>query len=877
MMAERYLNFVFRYPKSILVLLVLITGYFLMALGNLSEDNNPYFLPESHPARHAIYEIREEFTGTYDSVLIVLYNPDTIFNQASLDAIFELTKQSRVMTFVDETDEQRLIAIRDRYTDQPQLGQVIDQILADGLTQSDGYLARDLYEQSAEWGIRDEDRRYISVFAERVEPIREMAGLAATENVFIDDDGTIIARKTINNYGQDPEVIKGAVLDNELMEKGTVDPSGHVAMITVELSLHSDDAYGQVRAYEQFKQMVADYRASHPEFKDEVYVGGVPVFFAAQKQVIDHDFGTLLPLVLLLIAVILAVFFRSVLGVVLPLLNVVMCTIWTLGMMAIIQAPLDIITAVLPVFLITICSSDAIHMMAEYYHQKKIQKSRLPALRKATLLMISPVVLTTVTTCFTFTLSTSTSIESLRNFGIFISFGMFVALIISLLLIPACLALFPGKSKGVTEHTEVEESEERAVARKYLISRILIAALQPVIHNRGIFTGIFILLLGGASFLATQVKIDDMGSGYFAKDSVFRIADTFINDHIAGTSPGWVQVDSGSANGALSLKMLRFIDQLETFIHQQEYATYSYSAARYVRRINYTLNDFEPSYNRLPEDVERFVEIDPDTGEKYDVEISGRDIVRQSILMYENSGGTDTTNVYNEDFSKTVLLYTLGTTVASDYQAFLGKLRPWLAENTPQGYQVKLAGSPVIWTAVLDALVMSQTQSAVIALFIVLAVMSLWMRSLKLGIAGTLPLVTTVMCYFSLMTILDIELNIGTAIISFLVLGIVDYSVHYILRIQLELKQGGTIDEALLNAVSVSGRAIIANVLVFSIGFVALLFSQYKPLVDLGTLVGLSLLISGIMTLFVVTLFAPWFFSGMQREKVNEKEALSVN
>jgi hypothetical protein len=43
MMAERYLNFVFCYPKSILVLLVLITGYFLMALGNLSRRQQPLF------------------------------------------------------------------------------------------------------------------------------------------------------------------------------------------------------------------------------------------------------------------------------------------------------------------------------------------------------------------------------------------------------------------------------------------------------------------------------------------------------------------------------------------------------------------------------------------------------------------------------------------------------------------------------------------------------------------------------------------------------------------------------------------------------------------------------------------------------------------
>lgn len=83
-MIENYLHLVFKHPKKIIFFLLLITGYFLQSIAYLSEDNNPYFLPQSHPARHAIYEMREYFTGTYDSVLVALYNKDGIYNQESL-------------------------------------------------------------------------------------------------------------------------------------------------------------------------------------------------------------------------------------------------------------------------------------------------------------------------------------------------------------------------------------------------------------------------------------------------------------------------------------------------------------------------------------------------------------------------------------------------------------------------------------------------------------------------------------------------------------------------------------------------------------------------------------------------------------------------
>lgn len=860
---KRYLNFVFKYPLLILIALFAITFFFYISIANLSEDNNPFFLPETHPARSAIYEMREEFTGAYDAILVAFYNKNGVFNPATINAIFELTEKSKAMNFVDETDVERLVSIRDRNIANPRFVNGINAILADGLTQSDGDKARELYLESANWSISRDDRKFIKVVAERTDPIREMAGMAATENIALSEDGTIIAQETVNNYDQDLNFVKNAIMNNELFEDGFIDKDGTVALIVVELSLLDDDAYGQVRSYEAFKSMVADYQAEHPELKDEIYVGGVPVFFAAQKQVIDHDFAILLPLVLLLIGLVLAVFFRTVLGVVLPLLNVVMCTIWTLGMMAIAKMPLDLITSILPVFLITICSSDAIHMMAEYYHQKNITKERSLAMRRALVLMASPVILTTIATCATFMVSTSTSIESLRNFGMLVSFGMFVALIISLLLIPAVLALFKGKplKDTIQHHSGSLAKDERIVAKNYFISRLLLFALRPVIHNRRLYSGLFLALLVAAASTASQVNVDDMGSGYFAKDSAFRIADEFINEHVAGTSPGWIEIDSGEKNGALSTAMINFVDDLERFIHELPHVTFSYSAARYIRRVNYTLNDFKPEYNRLPYEEEVFIDIDEDTGEEFTTKVSGSEIARQCVLMYENGGGTDITNVFNDEFSKTMILYTLGTTVANDYKEFLGPLSEWLAHNTPEGYKIKLAGTPVIWTTVLDALIDSQTVSLFLAMLTVIIVMGGWLRSVRLGIAGTLPLITTVVCYFALMAILDIELNIGTSIISFLVLGIVDYSVHYILRIQIELNNGMAVDNALEAAIEVSGRAIVANILVFSIGFVALLFSDFKPLVDLGTLIGLSLLISGVMTLFIVTLFAPWFFA----------------
>ncbi len=115
--------------------------------------------------------------------------------------------------------------------------------------------------------------------------------------------------------------------------------------------------------------------------------------------------------------------------------------------------------------------------------------------------------------------------------------------------------------------------------------------------------------------------------------------------------------------------------------------------------------------------------------------------------------------------------------------------------------------------------------------------------------------------YYGSMTLLNIDLNIGTTIISFLVVGIVDYSVHYLCSIKAALSRGLNLNDALVHALQHSGRSIVFNVLIFSLGFLSLIASEFTPIIYLGGLVALALSIRGFMSLFLLSLLAPRFFT----------------
>jgi len=219
--------------------------------------------------------------------------------------------------------------------------------------------------------------------------------------------------------------------------------------------------------------------------------------------------------------------------------------------------------------------------------------------------------------------------------------------------------------------------------------------------------------------------------------------------------------------------------------------------------------------------------------------------------------------VLNADYSKAVTLFTMTSSVAGDYQAMLDKLDAWLVINKPANLQVTHAGTPYIWTGVLQEITQGQVLSFSLALLAVTLMMMFWLKSVRLGILGMLTLLTTSVTVYGSMYLLDIELNIGTTLVTFLVVGVVDYAVHLLSRIKMLVQKGIEIDEAILAAMQGVGRSTVVNVVIFSMGFVALLFSAYKPVIDLGVLVILALSSSGFMTILLVTLISPWFFASI--------------
>jgi len=94
-----------KYPKTILVAILLISIAFMMAMKKNSrmETNLDKYMPEEHPA--FVYSNQaEEWFDIKDGIIIALENKDGIYNSRTLKKVKDLTKQLQKMKQIEKND-----------------------------------------------------------------------------------------------------------------------------------------------------------------------------------------------------------------------------------------------------------------------------------------------------------------------------------------------------------------------------------------------------------------------------------------------------------------------------------------------------------------------------------------------------------------------------------------------------------------------------------------------------------------------------------------------------------------------------------------------------------------------------------------------------
>ncbi|MBN1410818.1 MAG: MMPL family transporter [Spirochaetales bacterium] len=352
-----------------------------------------------------------------------------------------------------------------------------------------------------------------------------VASLATIEDV-VPTDGGIRVEKLVSYpiAGKEyVEKLKDYVLSKKSFAGSIVSADGSVALVMIKpnVGLKADAVATEVKSLA---------KASFAGTGAELHFSGSPFLLNSMADVVLSDMVLLVPLVLLLVLGILFISFKTLRGVVLPFVTVVMSTAVMMGIMAVLKVPLNVLSSAVPVLLIAVGSAYGIHVLNNYYENtvqsKDPKKIVALGLREVGL----PVLMAGLTTTIGFGSNLISDVSIIRTFGIFTAIGVTLAMFIALLFIPAVLTVVKIP-KRIPKRAKPDAGTHIRVGR---LSRLF----GGLVNNKPVLVTVVFCLAGIGIFLFSTrltAKVDMLG--YFGENSEVRTASRFVNKKFGGFNP----------------------------------------------------------------------------------------------------------------------------------------------------------------------------------------------------------------------------------------------------------------------------------------------------------------------------------------------------
>src|SRR5207237_1191857 len=170
----------------------------------------------------------------------------------------------------------------------------------------------------------------------------------------------------------------------------------------------------------------------------------------------------------------------------------------------------------------------------------------------------------------------------------------------------------------------------------------------------------------------------------------------------------------------------------------------------------------------------------------------------------------------------------------------------------PSGVTLDVTGTTVQWANMDREISRTQMRSFYVIGGVFVVLLPIIFRSWTFGIVGVIINALPMLITFGVMGLLDLKINIATAIIGGVAIGAtVDSTIFFINRVRLARDAGMTEADAVGHAVVTVGDGIIVTCTILAGGFICLATSSFLPTAQFGALVTLSIVIALFMDIMV--------------------------
>lgn len=508
---------------------------------------------------------------------------------------------------------------------------------------------------------------------------------------------------------------------------------------------------------------------------------------------------------------------RSVQAAVMPLLTGILAVVWSLGLMGHLNVPLDPLNSTTALLVLAIGAGHAVQILKRYQEEFAKHSTSDQALIETTKAIGGVTIATGLVAAISFLSLATLGTASLRTFGLFTGFGVMAAVTVELTLVLALRVLLPASSTPSADSSTTQ--------------RLLHWIAANATTRRGALTILvgYATALTLASVLALNIQADTSLKRALSSDDAVRLADDRVNSMFGGTN-SLVLLIEGQQEGAITRPdTLTAIARLQREIERQPGVGKTLSIADRLLRLHQALSG-DATATEIPQSA---------------------NLISQYLLLYSLSGGDDLGTHITPDYRSAKVLILVKSDSTRFAKTLIDHVVELGAKLLPPDVSVQIAGSLASNVALSDTLISGKLLNIVQISLITTLIGATLLSSIVGGLLIAPPLVVAAMVNFALMGAVGIPLDITTASVTAMSVGIgADYALYFLSRFREELR----VHEpriALERTILTTGHAIFLVSSAISAGYAVLCLSGFRMLVQLGGLVSLAMISASVASLLV--------------------------
>ena len=572
------------------------------------------------------------------------------------------------------------------------------------------------------------------------------------------------------------------------------------------------------------KSLIDDGNNFQEKTKIKLHYAGLPYSRYTIATNVKDELTYLLVASLVVTAVILFIFFRSLDAVVIPVFIIGIVVVWIFGTLALLGYKITLLSGLLPPLIVVIGIPNCVYMINYYHYSFKNFSDQRDAFRNVIKTIGLITFITNLTTAVGFLVLSTTDIKILTEFGIIAGINVFATFFVSIFLLPTVYLYLPSPKKSQTNYLNYRFIN-------YLISLFISISYN---HRKSVFL-IFTVFFLASIYGLTKIKsvsyiVDDVPS----ESSLMKDL-KFFEKNFSGVMPLEIVVDTKMKRGVQNINTLKKVDNLEKFLSDKDYVSSPISIVSFVKASRQAYYNNNPFYYSMP---------------------NNRD--KNFILRYIADGYQN--NISEDNISKS-FVDSVGQKIRISLNiADLGSLKldsivnnvfkPKIDELFSNSKsEVILTGTTLTFIKGINFLIENLLQSMLLAFLIISLIMSALFKNIKMVIISLIPNLIPLLIAGGIMGFLSIPLKPSSALVFSIVFGIsVDYSIHFLAKFKNELNRNSLSDSILLT-INQTGKSMIFTSFILFFGFIIFAFSNFGGTIVLGVLTSIILFVAMITNL----------------------------